>query len=463
MENPDTTSSEPEPDESTTPGPRKPAVDARTILEQHVQKSRMQKRASIRAAISLGVIAVLAFAGWKIIPQIVNSDPGTFASAGYIVALKQVGEESQAVMVSPDGKLSEAPDHKGGSTDQYPIWGPDGQRIYFISDRENQEPHIFRWNPNPGKLLGLLSRPSVERRSVDSRAKTRLSFEVPAGDDSETSLLISGGTVLEFDPKKGESFQVLPPSKMQTTSQNSEEGEQGQFDAIYAKYGTGFIDARWQPNKSVIAATMRMEDGGVLFLQQTMIGDPKPPTVFPLAGDAIEFDIDPVNGDVVLAITNCRYVAPEFIPKEAIVDNKVKMPFRHVILHLGSQGSIAPLIASQDDRQCYSKPKISPQGMAAGLTAIFGSYDDVGNRQVPQALMLLGPIAQTEGNTKGLASGKIYESSWHPNGTSVVFTMYVERNKKISICSMNLDGSNSKVLTGPEADYRYPVVSPTLQ
>lgn len=457
------TTPDPEVSEETPTPPVRNVPDARAILEEHIQKSKMQRKASMRAGILVVVLLGLGFAGYKFIPQIVNSDPGKFDSAGYLLAIKQNGEDGEIVMLNADGEKTEVPGHAAGVLDQSPAWSADGQRAFFVSDRDKKEPHIFRWNPKPGKLLGMFSRPSVERRSMDSRAKTQLTFSVPGGQVSKTALLVSGGTVLEFDPVSGETVQMLPPANLQKSAGGAEgEGRGGQFDAAYSKFGTGFLSARWMQNKSYIAATMRLEDGGMMLLQQNMV-EAVPPQMFPLAGDQIDFDVDPESGALAITILNARYLDKDAVPPEAIKNGKAIAPFRHAVLMWTTSGDVRPVIASQDDKQCYSKPKISPGGLEkVGMMAILGPYDSANKTQKPEALFLMGPAAQTQGNMKGLARGKIYEAAWHPSGTSLAFSMYVDRYKKISICTMNLDGSNSKVLTGSEGDYRYPVYSPTF-
>lgn len=461
----DTTDVNPEPEENRTeetpvpePAARIKGPDAREILEQHVQKSKMQKKASMRAIIAIAVILLIGVGLWKVVPSIVDSDPGTFASSGYILAERHESSVRKVALISPDGENREAPDPVAGAADTAPSWSANGQRAYFISTRHNREPHVYRWNPNPGKLLGIFSRPSVERRSVDSRVKNRLFFD-PTDKDAKEALMVQSGTVVKFNPQTGESVQVLPPPDMQTGG-GGEEGRAGQFDGMYMQYGTSFLDAKWRGNGTFIVATMRMNDGGEFLIEQNMV-EAAPPRIFPIGGDRVDFDVDPVTNDLIIAIANARFVDKSLIPPDAIVNGKAKPPFRHGVVRIAADGQMAPLIGREDDKECFLRPTISPQGLhVSGLMVIVGKYDEEAKRQTPEALFLLGPAAQTEGNMKGMARGKVYDAAWHPNGRKIAFTMYIERNKRISICSMNLDGTESKVLTGNEADYRYPVYSP---
>jgi len=464
----------PEPEENQTPPisgeveaaaeptPAKKGPDAREILEQHVQKSKMQRKATMRAGIAGAVILGLVAVLWKVVPSIVNSDPGAFASSGYLVAERHEGQVSKVVLVSPDGKIEEAPDAVAGAADSKPSWGANGERVYFISNRHNKEPHVYRWNPNPGKLLGMFSRPSVERRSTDSRVKNRLNFD-PRDRNAKDGLMVSGGTVLRFNPQTGESVHLLPPSDLQGSG-GGEQGRGGQFDGLYMQYGTGFLDAKWRGMGNYIVATMRMHDGGEFLVEQSLdTANPQPPRIFPLGGDQVDFDIDPVTNDLIIAIANARYVDKTLIPPDAIVDGVAKPPFRHGIIRINAEGQMKALIGREDDTECYLRPAIAPQGLdAMGLMIVIGKYNPDTKQQLPESLFLLGPGAGNEGNMKGLARGKVYEAAWHPNGMKIAFTMFVPRNKKISLCSMNLDGTDPKVLTGPEADYRYPIFSPKM-
>ncbi len=447
--------------------PEKPKVKpsaAMQALEAHVQKSKMQRKAAVRAGISIGAILALVAIAWKVVPSITNSDPGTVNSSNFIVALKESGEDRRAVLLGLQGEQTESPDYKEGSTDQSPVWSGDGQRIYFISDRDSREPHVFRWNPKPGKFLGLISRRQVERRTVDSRAKAQLSFNLPGG-ESKTALLVTGGTVLEFDPNDGKTLQVLPPSQLKSGggSGNEEGSRSGQFDAGYVLGATGFLTARWLPQKAYIAATLRMEDGGEMMIQQNMMEPGQRPQIFPLAGDHMDFDIDPISGSVLIAIQNARWVSREAVPRELVKNGTAPPPFKHGLVILGPSG-MQTVIASQNDNNCWAKPRVSPGGLEkVGFLAIIGAYNAQTKFQMPQALLLLGPAAGNQERTKGMASGNVTSGEWHPGGQKIVFTMYVPENKRRSVCTMNIDGTEPKVLTKGDADYSNATFSPLLQ
>src|SRR4051812_14188035 len=82
-------------------------------------------------------------------------DLGSFDSAGDIAAIQMTDDGAQVVIIKPDGTVIPSPDYKAGQTDRNVVWKPDGNRIFFESDRYNQEPHVFRWSP--------------ERKEVDRR------------------------------------------------------------------------------------------------------------------------------------------------------------------------------------------------------------------------------------------------------------------------------------------------------
>lgn len=454
---PEVSASEPE-------KPKEKPSAAMQALEAHVQKSKMQRKATVRAGISIGAILALVAIAWKVVPSIVNTDPGTINSGNFIVALKETGGDRRAVMLGLNGEETESPDFVAGSTDQAPVWSGDGQRIYFISDRDSREPHVFRWNPKPGKFLGFISRRQVERRTIDSRAKSQLTFNVP-GSESKTGLLIAGGTVLEFDPSDGKTMQVLPPSQLKSGAgaAGDEGSRSGQFDAGYVPGATGFLTARWLPGKGYIAATLRMEDGGEMMIQQNVMEPGQRPQIFPLAGDHLDFDIDPISGNVLIAIQNARWVSPEAVPRELVKDGKAPPPFKHGLVILGASG-MQTVIASQNDNNCWSKPRVSPGGLEkVGFLAITGSYNVQTKSQMASALLLLGPAAGNQERTKGMAAGNVTGGEWHPGGQKIVFTMYIPQNKRRSVCTMNIDGSEQKVLTKGDADYSNATFSPLLQ
>ena len=86
--------------------------------------------------------------------------------------------------------------------------------------------------------------------------------------NNETGLMTAGGFVLEFDPKKGSTHQVLPPVGKERGSQEAEEGSASQFDEIYQRLGSSFREAKWLKGKEYVAAVMRREEGGEILIVQ---------------------------------------------------------------------------------------------------------------------------------------------------------------------------------------------------
>lgn len=433
-------------------------------LEAHIQKSKMQRKASVRAGISVGAILALVAIAWKVIPEITNSDPGSFDSSNIVVALKDSGDGPVTAIIDPEGGETLAPGGGKGKTDQSPVWSGDGQRLYFISDRDSGEPHVFRWNPKPGKLLGLFTRPQVERRTVDSRAKSQLTFYEPGG-VSKTALLVSGGTVLEFDPAEGKTRQVLPPPKLQGNSGAGPDGESrsGQFDSGYVPGATGFLNAKWLPNKSAIAATLRMEEGGEMLIQQDISQPGQRPQIFPLAGEHLDFDIDPMTSAVIITIMGARWVSRDAVPAEFVKNGQAPPPFRHGIIVLGA-GGMQTIMASQNDTACWTRPRVAPGGLEKfGFLSIHGNYNPDTKTQIAQHLLLMGPAAGNQERTKGMAAGNVTSGEWHPSSSKIVFTMYVPQTKRKSVCTMNIDGSEAKVLTKGDGDYSNASYSPMLR
>src|SRR4051812_27068230 len=63
-------------------------------------------------------------------------DLGHADTVGTVAAVRFTPEGSQLVLIHPDGKIQEAPKYTAGKQDREAAWPPDGERIYFSSDRE---------------------------------------------------------------------------------------------------------------------------------------------------------------------------------------------------------------------------------------------------------------------------------------------------------------------------------------
>ena len=249
-------------------------------------------------------------------------------TVGWLAAIQFQANGQQAVAFDPTGKLMPSGGWKDGNTDRDITWNPSGNRIFFVSDREENNFHVFRWNPTDGS--------DPARRTIGSRSRSLPMFPRQAGPDADASALItSGGFVLEYRPKDLSTVQVLPPLGREVVQSSYEEGggAADQFSGVYAKFGNSFKVARWCKGKDYIAAIMRRDDGEVLILQNmqpTTEGKlPRPEAI--VAGDHVEFDVNPQDGSVVFAVQNFQWPIPEAIPAQFHKGNKITRPFAHLL------------------------------------------------------------------------------------------------------------------------------------
>ncbi|MFX9042746.1 hypothetical protein ABTN45_20195, partial [Acinetobacter baumannii] len=80
------------------------------------------------------------------------------------------------VAIKPDGTIVESPDFVKGSRDRDAVWRPDGNRIFFSSDREEKAFNIYRWNLATNKVV---------RRTLGKIGKTDPSFSYLGTADSQ--------------------------------------------------------------------------------------------------------------------------------------------------------------------------------------------------------------------------------------------------------------------------------------
>lgn len=411
--------------------------------------AKVNKKVAIRATVGMGVVALL-LAGLNYLMNLgTDIDPGTFDSKGMIAALKQTKDGFQTVIVKPDGSVIESPGFVEGSSDLSPVWKLDGSRLFFVSDRDNREPHLFRWNPG---------RNVVDRRSLDRRSKNNLSLHSRY---PEEILMVSGGTVIMMDPHKAKAGQVLPPmSRSLTGAETTEEGGRGQFEQIYKQLGTSFRDAKWCGDGTWIAAVMRREEGGEVLVLQSMGVDEKgnPIPVMPvMSGDKIEFDVSPSTGEVVFTCLNFQYLNDEQIPPENKKNGKITKAFQH-LMGVIDPGSAKPamktIVVTPNDQASFNRPRFSPDG--ASILCSVGPYMGDGIQQIKD--LVLFPNKQAGGaEARGVIAGDINDYVWDKSGEKIYFSIKIGTSKPIF--SVNKDGTGRTQIT-KDGVFRNPVPSP---
>ncbi len=418
----------------------------------------INRKRTIRIAIGLFLIAGLAFAfqWWKSFT--IDPDLGTVDTQDWIAAVENTSDGSQVVVFKADGTKIAAPGFKNGHTEREPVWRPDGNRLFFVSDREGETFNVYRWN--------LAKEQLVERRSIGSRSKGNLSFS-GAGPDSvrNIGLITSGGFVQELDPRETSTRQVLPPVRAEIAQASREEGGADQFKALYDKIGTSFKKAKWGAGRDSVVAVMKRDDGEVLIVQNmNVVIDANGESTLPaphqiMAGRTIDFDVD-ARGRVVASIVGFQFVNKNDVPRQYIKNGVATPPYQHAVITFETSAKeLEPKLigVSADKTNVLARPRISPDGQEMLILA--GTIDST-DQFAPQAL-LVGPIEEAGARKfKPIAPGEILDSEWHPSGTKVVLT---RREGKIRpIYTVNTDGSNVKPISGQEGSFSAACFSPQL-
>lgn len=401
------------------------------------------------AAVFLGIQYLMA---WREDP-----DSGTSDTAGMIAAIEVLPDGQQAILYDSAGKKIPSPDYVTGKSDRDLTWRPDGNRLFFSSDRKEGAYHLFRWNPGSG---------SVDQKSTGTLSKFDPSFPTVVDQADAKSveaagrnvLITQGGFVLEFDIKKSTSQQLMPPSGGVTVGAEEESGNSGQFDSVYKKLGNAFRSARWAKDQNYIAAIMKRDEGEILIIQKLASSDPAELLPRPvMAADRIEMDIDPKTGSVVFSVLSFQFVDLENIHESNIKNGRAVKPFIHGVFALdpavAGQEALVPIAVSNDSKRAFGPICMSPKGDQLAITT--GSYD--GDTFLPAALAVL-PLR--EGGIQSGASvigGQIYEASWHPNGETIT---YIKREAgERAIYKINRDGSG-ETRVSTSGNYMFPKFSP---
>lgn len=368
-------------------------------------------------------------------------------TANLIAALKYTDSGSQTVVIAPDGKITESAGYKPGNADRDLIWGPDGNRIFFISDRKEDTFHIYRWDPQRNS--------EPEQRSIDKAGRSNLVFDVENPNAKQLSgLLTVRGTVQEFFPIDGRSSQILPPSKQRIAAEDGG-GAGNTFELLYGQFGTSFRIAKYFKQRELIAAVVRREENGECLIIQDLKPDEKGNTkpaskIFDAA--KIDIQVDAKTGNLV-------FLVMEVIPPLGQDGKPVKLPFVHGLFMLdptkAPQEAVAPIFLSPNPKQCVGEIALNPDG--SSLMAIGGEYS--GNGNFTPAALISCPI-QPQGfrAASQLGRGLISNPSFSPDGKKIVYIKREGANRAVFLA--DADGSSARNLTGTNGDFGTPLFSP---
>jgi hypothetical protein len=374
---------------------------------------------------------------------------------GWLAAVQFQPDGQQAVAFSPEGKMTSSSNWKSGNTDRNITWNPSGNRIFFVSDREENNFHVFRWNPTDGS--------DPVRRTIGTRSRSEPQFPREAVENGDRSALItSGGFVLEYAPKDMSTRQVLPPQEKEIAQSSEEEGggSSDQFSGAYAKFGNSFKVARWCKGKTWIAAIMRRDQGEILVLQNMQAKpDGRLPRPMPVAaGDKIEFDVSPKDGSIVFAVQNFQWPDENTIPPQFHKGNTITRPFNHIVGHVDPGSSVmeGPIAASKNDDIAFGSPSISPDG--ASVLLVIGKYEN--SAGLAPKVLATAPVQENGiASATKLTEGEVFEPTWSADGELIAFAEHVKTGKR-ALVQMHKDGSGRLELTGQTGDFGNPVFSP---
>ena len=442
--------------ESNTPDPQTPETleeVAATVIKAQPQgirrgiRPRTAKRLGIMGVVLAGLIGGFYwFIGLKGDLQL-GSDTSTMISA-----MKLNDQGSQAVVIDPQGEVTESANFSEGKSDRDLAWDPKGNRLFFISDRKDESFHIYRWDPQ---------RNSVDQKSIDKAGRSNLSFDIQDDGAGElVGLVLVRGTVQEFRPKTAESQQVMPPTKKAIADQGS--GSSSTFEMIYKRFGQSFRAARWFGNRRYIAAVMRREDRGESLIIQDSEPDEKgtlrPPQIVFVA-EKINLAVDPKTGNLVFSITDVLPIpSANGTPTLGEDGKEIKYGFVHALFRLDSTANPPKLevIGSSPQKDVsFSSPVVSPDG--ASIMFLVSKYLGEGSSEV----MALEQCPLTAGGIQShttLTTGSITDPCFSPDGRKIAYVKREGSHQSIFIASS--DGSSAKNLTGSSGDFASPAFSP---
>jgi hypothetical protein len=416
---------------------------------------KINQRMKLRYAIALLTIAAFFFA-WYFLRDFNPADVGNVDTTGWVLALKETSDGTQAVAIKDNGSVIENPQPSGQIQDRDLAWLPNGQRAFFTSNRDAKKEvfNVYRWN---------LAKNTVEQRTTGSRTPGSLWFD-PSDVKDPRALMVLSGVVVEFDPKTGSTLQILPPRSKDITADRSESGgAASQFGPEYEKLGSSFVEARWCGGHKFIAAVMRRDDGETLILQNMDPKDPQeglPEGV--VAGDKIQIAIDPQTDNVIYTVQNYHFLDPQNVPPQNIKDGKLIKPYQH------GMGILAPvkpedsglIIASPDNKVAFGAATPSPDGSV--VVYQFGPYDGGLN----SSGLLVMPLKKFDPKAvlppSRIVQGQVGPPSWNPSGDHLTFVMRSTKGTR-DVWRVKNDGSELTDLTqGSGVNYEAALFSPAV-
>lgn len=424
-------------------------------MQEETKQPLINRRLATRAAILLLTVAALIFAyRWWLARGTDLNHFGSAKTAGYIAAVEldpQGG--SQVVLITPGGQVRRSPGYTKGVTERDVVWRPDGMQLLFSSDRvitdaQRRAFNIFRWN---------LSNDQVEPRTDGTIAWSAPSYAGSADIEEERVFLaVAGGNVWERNVSElnGQKLMPFEPGKV---SDNQDRQKQGGGSSEPESEALNIRRAKWTPDEAFIVGVRRTETGEALVVQPMNV-PPQERRVSSIAlGDRIEFDINPVNGQIAFITQGFQWGDPKDVPPEFKKNGRITKPFYHFvgIYDPANPSTPVPIGASKEPKIGFGAVSVSPDGKMIAVTA--GSFTE--DRSFEPRYMAIVPADRGPGaQPQPLAQGEIFEPSWSPNGDKII---YIKREGgRRNIYVINSDGSGEKLISDGSRSYATPIFSP---
>lgn len=401
------------------------------------------------------MLAALAafFVWWK------NKPPGYLDplippanTAGYVVALKEVGGRQHVVAVAPDGSLRSP---GGDANDTECAWDAKGERIVFISNRSADASYqVFNWVPDREN----------EPYRISEGASVRGLDVHPSG---RYVLVASRGDIVAFSYPRGLTRRIMPPSVEPFVGGLEEVGLPGAqrdykdvAEAISSLWrqvkesveGEAFERGSLDSTGRFFAGILTTGRGKAVVLQDLVPEEPQQVSArVPFAAETIEIVMHPSEPRVLVSLQRFQYPSLASIPREMLnPDGTARKPFENAMLLLDFEGGAIPIAISADDSQQFRSPAISPDGSEVAFLLTEREGDGYATRGLFVAPLREGGASQA----RLLVEGDARQPSWLPDGSGLLLI------RGGDIFRVNRDGTGLKALTTDGGPYSSPRMSP---
>ena len=355
----------------------------------------MNRKLQLRTLFGLTILAITFWTIQWLIHIKQDPDFGNVDTTYWIAALqKESNGKTRSVVIKPDGTKLLSPGYTKSAEDQSLAWQNDGKRLFFISNRDRKAFDIYRWNP---------ARNIVERRTFDNRPKSGLSF--PFLKNRDKGILVSGGSILEFDPKTGSMPQILPPLTADPKSL-----------AFYQKRANRFLKARCIEEGKFMVALAKDENENHHLMVQNLSSSSLPAII--ASGKWIDFHAHPL-GKILYVIQDDDGLSRLFL--------------------FDSETGEKSLIY-QSKNEDMTTPRLSPSMLYVAVK--LASRRSLALLSIQQRRL----IHIVDQNPK--------DASWHPYLDLLLYT------KKNAIFTYDVLSKSEKRITYDKVEYQLPLFSP---